>query len=164
MAKTTTYLQTPYPEAQDLADIPKNMRDIAVNWENAWAGQWIDWNPVVTQSATGLQVAMVIDPASTHARVRKIGRTVYVQAHIVVLTGTTQSGYPQIFLPYPMANINTPLGSVSYKQGTGQGRNIGFASTYSPNLGNTSVVEIFGNSTARVAADWFGLHLCYETP
>lgn len=163
MMKLTPYLQTPYPEAADLADIPRNMRDIATSWENAWGAVWLDWNPVVTQSATATQVSMTMDLVNSVRRVRKLGRTVWIQAHLIVLVGTAQSGYPQIFLPYPMANINTPAGHISWKQGTTNGRNTAFASTYTSNLGNVSVIEAFGNTTARVAADWFDLLLRYET-
>lgn len=162
--QTTPYLLTPYPEAlPDLADIPKNLRDIATSWENAFAGAWIDWNPVVTQSAGGEQYAMVFDLTNSVRRVRKVGRTVFVLAHLIVTTGTGQSGYPQIFLPYPMADINICAGTIVWKQSTTTGACGAIKSSYTPNLNNVSVVEAFGNSTARAANDTFDLLLRYET-
>lgn len=162
MTQYSPYLQTPYPETIDLADIPKNMRDIAVSWENAWGAIWLDWVPLVTQAGAGQAVALSLDATST-ARVRKVGRTAYVQGHLLVSQGVGLTGYPQIWLPYPMSDVDELGGFVTSVVGGALSTVGAVKSSFSANIGNPSVIEAFGTATARAAGDTFDIHLCYET-
>jgi hypothetical protein len=163
MMQTTQYLSTPFPEAADLADVPKNMRDIAVNWENAWGGVWLDWLPVVTQFELGEPAYLGI-ATTTVAKVRKVGKMVNIYARIDIAAGTGHNGYPQVYLPYPVADIAAPMGvQTSFFSASSQGLHTAEASTFSSLLTNTSVVEIYSASAARVAGDFIALLLEYET-
>lgn len=162
--QTTPYLETPFPDASDPADVPSNLYAIAANWENAWAGLWLDWAPVVTQSSGGAPQALTLNSSLTHARVRRIGLTVYVQALITVSANPgALTGYPLIFLPYRLANAETPAGLVTSSVGGGISTVMAKPPGGGSYAGNTGVIEAFGSATARVATDWFGLLLRYET-
>ena len=162
--QTTPYILTPYPETTDIADIPKQMRDIAYSWENAWGGVWLTWSPVVTQAVGGIPAALVLNLSTSVARVRKIGRTVYVQAMLNVTSGAgAGDGYPLVQIPYPVADINIPAGVVW----SSVGGSISGVAALVPHGGayadNPSYIESFGTSTARVLGDWIALLLKYET-
>jgi hypothetical protein len=161
----TQYLGTEYPEATDIADIPKQMRNIAVSWENAWGGVWLNWaSPILTQDTSGAAVPIALNPATTVARVKKIRSTIYIQAMLVVLTTPALGGTPQIFLPYPMAYIDETPGIITAKWGGSSGGTAMTAirSQVAANLTNPAVIEAT-NAGSLVAGDWVALHLCYET-
>lgn len=167
MTKYTDNLTTPYPEAiPDLADVPKNMRDMAVSWENAFGAVWSPWNIVAVQGTTavGAPVPIGLDAASV-ARVLKTGKTVYASAGLIVATGTGLTGYVMFSLPYPMADSDEPVGVIQTKYSAST-RNISAAIT--PTVGQLLgsagwVYEHVDTPTTRVAADWMGLLLRYET-
>lgn len=162
--KTTTYLGTEYPEATDVADVPAQLYNIAKSWENAWGGLWLDWLPVVTQSSGGEPQALTLDTTNMHARVRKVGKTAYVQAYIPISANPgALTGYPLVFLPYQAASAYAPLGLVTSSVGGSIGTAMALVPTTGDYAGNTAVIEAFGASTARIANDWIGLLLRYET-
>ena len=168
MTKLTTYLGTPYPEAitaetADLADIPKNMRDMAYSWENAWGGVWLDWIPVVTQGVAGVPAPLTIDLATSVRRVNKVGRTVHVQARLDISVGSGLTGTVQVYLPYPLADTDVSPGLISASRAGGVATLLAINSTLLATLGNPSVIEHTGFSTTFTTGDWVGLHLCYET-
>lgn len=163
---TTDYIGTPYPETTNIGDVPKQMKDIAYSWEEVFGGVWNDFTPYITQGVSGVALTITLDLTTSICRYRKIGKTVFIAAHIDVSTGTGASAYPIIYLPLPMANAYIPAGLITSKIGaaafTTLGRNYGYTGA-SSFFSNPSQIAAFDQPTARVAADWFELLLRYET-
>ena len=162
--KNTTNTAVPYPEQTDVADMPAAMWTMALGFENTWAGVWTDYTPVITQFAAGQYVALTMDPAATRSRLRVIGKTVFLQSFITVLSNPAGgSGLPIIFLPAPVAQVNIPVGIVTMSTGGA----VGASMAYVPNAGgqanNTGACWGSGSSANRAAGDWFGLLFRYET-
>lgn len=166
MTKYTPNLQTPYPETLDIPDIPKNMRDIATSWENAFAGVWQTWNVSMIQGSTasGELLVVTLDPTSV-ARYFITGKTVYAMAHLIVATGTGLTGFLLFTLPYPMLDTDEPVGIINSKYGASVLNQSGALSptqyaSVSPQ--EAFIYEDIGIPQARVAGDWAGLLLRYE--
>lgn len=164
MAKLTQYADIIVPESFDIADEPRALCNMALGIDAAWGGEWQDFTPLVSQGAT--DTVYLTLSASSVARVKKIGATVYVVAYLLVAAGTGNTGAPTIFLPYPAFSVHEPLGHLIDNRGSATAPSVCqygvvSAGTASQPTATDRLAAIQTNS--RAANDWFGLHFCYET-
>jgi hypothetical protein len=166
MTQTTPNLITPYPETTDLADVSKNLGDIAISWETSFGAVWQPWTVTMVQGATaGGELAVITQDAASVARVFKTGKTVYAMAHLIVGTGTGLIGFLMFSLPYPVADDSEPTGVITSKYGASNLNRSGAMPpiNYATVDPSAWVFEDIGVPQNRVTGDWAGLLLRYET-
>lgn len=158
MTLYTQYAGIPVPESTDIADEPFTLQQMAAAIDDIWGGAFDTYTPQLIQGAGATKYITL--NSTTFARVKKVGKTVYLQTRLDVSAGTGSAGEALTNLPYPAVSTDEPLGTVFCARGGAFSVNNWNIQTAKSNL---VTVGCNNGVSSLSSGDFILLLLCYET-